>query len=246
MVPFLTVGYPDLDTSLRLVNVAIDSGADIVELGIPFSDPLADGLEIQFSSQVALDNGVSLKKVFAVVGAIRRRSDIPLILMGYYNPLLVFGIHRAVSVACRQGADGFIVPDLPVEEARAFRSEVGAVDLSSTFLVAPTSSPERVEQIDKACSDFVYAVAVTGVTGTSHNFTRTTDMYLRRLKRRLSKPFVAGFGVSTADSARRMCRQADGVVIGSALIRIFRQSSDRRSGLRAVGRFLKNLRDVIQ
>ncbi len=246
LVPFLTVGYPSLSGSLDLVKAAVDSGADFVELGMPFSDPLADGPEIQHSSQIALANGTSLRDVLKCVEATRRYTDIPIILMGYFNPVLVYGLNAFAADAKAAGVDGFIIPDLPVEEAAPFKVQLDKHRLSSVFLVAPTTPPKRRRLIDRACSDFVYAVTVTGVTGTGHKLGNSTDAYLRELKRLLTKPFVAGFGVSTPATARRLSRIADGVVVGSALIRACREARSRKEGIRSVERLLKGLRRVLK
>jgi tryptophan synthase alpha chain len=245
LVPFFTAGYPDLKTTIALVKAAEQAGADMVELGMPFSDPLADGPEIQQSSKAALDNGANLRELLKAVRTLRSQVDLPLVLMGYYNPVLSYGEKKFLLQAASAGVDGFIIPDLPVDEATEFRLGVQSHDMSAIFLVAPTSSPERVELIDKQSTDFVYAVTVTGVTGSGRTFGADTDAYLRRLKRSLSKPFVAGFGVSSPESARRLARYADGVVIGSALVKIIRDAPNRRSCLRQIEKFLSSVRRAL-
>jgi len=242
LVPFFTAGFPDFRTSLDLVEVACDCGADLVELGMPFSDPLADGPLIQYSSRVALANGINLRKILTGVEALRARVQKPIILMGYYNPVLTYGQDRFLTEAAAAGVDGFIIPDLPVEEAAAFRDAAKHRELSVVFLVAPTSSEERIALIDRRSTDFVYAVTVTGVTGTCKAFDQSTDRYLRRLRTTLRKRFVAGFGVSSPEIARRLTRYADGVVIGSALVGILRAAKSRQAALRQVARFLKAVR----
>ncbi|MBD3258163.1 tryptophan synthase subunit alpha [candidate division GN15 bacterium] len=242
LVPFFTVGYPGLATSLDLIKVSIDAGADMVELGMPFSDPMADGPEIQFSSSVALKRGIDLTSVLKTAEQTRRYSDLPIILMGYYNPVHSHGLERFVKDSADAGVDGFIIPDLPVEEGNRFRELLDQHDLSAVFLVAPTSPPNRVSLIDAASTDFVYAVTVAGVTGGNKKFDRSVDKYLKGLRKALTKPFVAGFGVSSPESARRLGRYADGVVIGSALIRTYRTAPDRDSGIRSVGKLLADIR----
>jgi len=246
LVPFFTAGYPDLKTSLLLVRAAVDSGADMVELGMPFSDPMADGPAIQFSSHAALERGISLKKILAGVGGIRRSVDAPLILMGYYNPVFAYGPDLFLRDCSRAGVDGLIIPDLAVEEASSYRASIVANDLSALFLVAPTSSPERVKLIEKTSTDLVYAVTVTGVTGAGKVFGADTDTYLKYLKRVLIKPFVAGFGVSSPEAAIRMCRHADGVVIGSALVDIVRKAANRKVAVTRVARFLSGVSKAIK
>ncbi len=245
LVPFFTVGYPDFRKSLEFVNAGLDAGADLVELGMPFSDPMADGPDIQLSSQVALEAGVDMRAVFRAVRSLRQHSDIPIILMGYYNPVFAFGVDRFAREARRAGVDGLIIPDLPVEEADELRQSARRDELSLIFLVAPTSSADRIKMIDRACSDFVYAVTTTGVTGSRFGFDRSTDAYLKALRSRLSKPFVAGFGVSSPRTARQLSRYADGAVIGSALIRTYRQARTHQSGLARVGRLLRSIRQAL-
>jgi len=231
--------------TLELVRVAADQGADIVELGMPFSDPMADGPQIQYSSQYALARGTTIRQTLKLVGKIRPRLTIPIILMGYYNPIIAYGMVPFLSDAKASGVNGFIIPDLPVDEAATYCAETKKNQLSAVFLVSPTSTSERIKLIDNRSSDFVYAVTVTGVTGTSATFSRETDDYLKRLKKELAKPFVAGFGVGSPDSARRLCRYADGVVIGSALVQIQRAASGRRMAASDVAKFLGRIRSAI-
>jgi tryptophan synthase alpha chain len=245
LVPFFTAGFPDMKTSLELVEVAEDCGCDIVELGMPFSDPLADGPEIQYSSKVALDGGTTLKGILRAVAHLRRQCRVPLVLMGYYNPIIAFGEGRFLRAAGRAGVDGLIIPDLPLSEAGNVAASAEKEDLSMIFLVAPTSTRERITQIDLASTDLVYAVTVAGVTGIGKHFPPDTDRYLLQLRRNLSKPFVAGFGVSSPGTARRLSRYADGVVIGSALVRLIRESRSRRDMIRRVRRFLRSIRNVL-
>ena len=245
LVPFFTAGFPDMKTSLELVRAATDSGADIVELGMPFSDPMADGPEIQYSSKVALDGGTSIRVILKAVSGLRRRCDVPLVLMGYYNPVIAFGESKFLNASRRAGVDGLIIPDLPLSEAGPVSAAAEKQDLSMIFLVAPTSTRERIRQIDLASTDLVYAVTVAGVTGVGKHFPRDTDRYLLQLRRNLSKPFVAGFGVSSPQTARRLSRYADGVVIGSALVRLIRESRNRRETVTRVSRFLESVRKAL-
>lgn len=245
LVPFFTAGFPNLRVTTELVRAAEDAGADFVELGVPFSDPLADGPDIQFSSFRALQSGVDLHTVLSLVERIRRFSDIPLILMGYFNPVFAYGLRRYMVDAAAVGVDGNIIPDLPVEESKGLREAGSLFDLSSIFLVAPTSTTARIRMIETACTDFIYAVTVTGVTGAGRTFSRTTDAYLKKLRRILKRPFVAGFGVSDPAAAARLCRYADGVVIGSALVRIICGQRHTGDAGRQVGRFLNQIRRAI-
>ncbi|MEA3296758.1 MAG: tryptophan synthase subunit alpha [candidate division Zixibacteria bacterium] len=245
LVPFFTFGFPDIKTSLDLVRVAFDSGVDIVELGVPFSDPMADGPEIQLSSKVALDQGTTLRHVLDGVAILRKTSDIPIVLMGYYNPVLTYGKEKFVVHSRKHGVDGFIIPDLPIDESVDFTACVETNQLSMIFMVAPTTSRQRLTLIDRKTTDLVYAVTVTGVTGTGKTFDAGTETYLRYLKRNLSKPFVAGFGVDSPESAQRLCHYSDGVVIGSALVKIIRNAGSRQKCLSRVGKFLTSVRKAI-
>ncbi|MFH1687288.1 MAG: tryptophan synthase subunit alpha [bacterium] len=245
LIPFFTAGYPNMATTLEMVRVAADSGADMVELGFPFSDPLADGPLIQMSSWEAIQGGTTLASVLKVVAALRRFSDISIILMGYYNPVIAMGLEAFAKRAAGAGVDGLILPDVPVDESNSVRIAANRHNLSLIYLVAPTTTRPRLTQIDLASTEFVYAVTVTGVTGTGQRFSGETDRYLRQIRRTLSKPFVAGFGVSGPDDAVRLCRHADGVVIGSALVRLMATTRNLRDCRQQVGKFLSSLRRAL-
>ena len=245
LIPFFTAGYPDFKTSLEYAKVATEAGADMIELGVPFSDPLADGPQIQYSSFCALQKGISLKAILQGVQGLRSSIDTPFILMGYYNPIHVFGLNSFMKQASKSAVDGLIVPDLPFDEAVSYSKEMDRNKLSSVFLVAPTSSKARIKKIDEFSTDFVYAVTVAGVTGTGKVFSKVTDIYLEQLGRLLKKPFVAGFGVSDPKSAKRLCRYAEGVVIGSAFVNIVKESRTKRQSIVNVGRFVNRIRKAI-
>lgn len=245
LIPFFTAGFPSLSQSLELVAAATNAGADFIEIGVPFSDPLADGPEIQYSSYVALKKGISLKKILRAVEFIRKKSNVPIILMGYYNPILAYGEKLFMADAHNAGVDGLIVPDLSIDEAGQYKKVADQFNLSTIFLVAPTSSSERIKRIEKLSSDFVYAVTVTGVTGAGKVFDHTTDNYLQGLQKTLKKKFVAGFGVSSPETARRLTKHSDGLVIGSKLISLVRNSGNGRESTRAVEKFLIQIRKAI-
>ena len=245
LVPFLTAGYPSLSEAMELVSVAEASGADMVEIGLPFSDPLADGPEIQFSSHQALAGGISTASIFDQVQKARQRTNIPIVFMGYYNPLLARGQERFLADTASAGVDGLIIPDLPVEEGESFKKTCDSHDLSTIFLVAPTTSEARIRKIDRFSTGFVYAVTVTGVTGTGKVFDRSTDNYLKKLRSILKNRFVAGFGVSSADNARRLVSASDGVVIGSAIVKIIRDSKNKKERRQRIEKFLTSIRKAI-
>jgi len=245
LIPFFTAGFPNWKTSLELISMAVDCGADFIEIGIPFSDPLADGPEIQYSSFVALKNGTSLRKILSGVETLRRNIKVPLILMGYYNPLLTYGESEFMTDAKNAGVDGLIVPDLSIDETVRYKKLADQNDISTVFLVAPTSTKERIKKIEKLSSDFVYAVTVTGVTGGGKVFDKQTDNYLKDLRKTLKKKFVAGFGVSSADTARRLVKHSDGIVIGSKLVSLIRESKNGKAATKAVAKLLTQIRKAI-
>lgn len=243
LVPFFTAGFPTLDDSGTLIRTAAECGADFIEIGIPFSDPLADGPQIQHSSQVALTQGSTLPAILKFAQRMRHEVSVPLVFMGYYNPILACGLESFCRNAA-QWVDGLIVPDLPVEEGSELKSAAEAEGMSVLFLVAPTSSVERIAKISKASTDLVYAVMLRGVTGSATN-DKDTAAYLRRLKKHLTKPFIAGFGISTAERAKQIVEYADGVVVGSVLAALIRESSDFAAGQKKVAALLNSLRSAI-
>ncbi len=245
MIPFFTAGFPSKNKFLDLIEVAIDSGSDIIEIGLPFSDPLADGPEVQYSSHIVLEKNIKLNDIFNLIEKIRLFSEIPLVLMGYYNPILTYGEKRFFKKVKSLGVDGLIIPDLPVDEAEEYTQLMKITGLSSIFLVSPTSENDRIKAIDKLSSDFVYAVTVTGVTGTGKVFDKATDNYLKKLSHQVNKKIVAGFGVSSANDAKRLTKYTDGVVIGSAFIKIIRNEISFYSALIKVGKLLKSIRNAI-
>jgi tryptophan synthase alpha chain len=215
---FLTAGYPAGDSTPSLVLSLAAAGADIIEIGMPFSDPLADGPVIQQSSAIALQNGVTIAGIFDGIRTIRKSSPVPLVLMGYVNPILSYGSDRFFRDAASSGVDGVILPELTLEESVRFRAGISGNGLSQILLVAPTTPAERIRAIDAASTGFLYCVSTTGVTGSAGK--GTPDEFLARVKACAKKnPVLVGFGISTADGARHAARLSDGVIIGSALIR---------------------------
>ena len=225
LMPYFTIGYPDYKTSLDIVEGCVRAGADLMELGMPFSDPLADGPTIQHSTQVALENGVTVRHCLDAVKQLRSRGvTIPLILMGYINPILAFGLERFVSEAAYSGASGFIIPDLPPEEAEVFQSLCRQNDLDQVFLLPPNSTDERVQYISRQSSGFVYLVSVLGITGERASLPVELDHFVKRVRSQTKKPLAVGFGISTPQQATAVGEIADGVIVGSALIKTAGQS----------------------
>lgn len=219
LIPFVTAGYPSLATSEALVRALVRGGADLVEIGVPFSDPLADGATVQRTSQRAIANGIRLVDCLEL--AFRLRSEhgvsLPLVLMGYYNPILAYGPARFAADAAALGVDGVIVPDLPTEESDELLAACRAHGRDLIFLVAPTSTDERLAEVGRRASGFVYCVSLTGVTG-ARQALPDLAAYLARVRRHTNLPLAVGFGVSTAEHVRQIGAAADGAVVASALI----------------------------
>jgi tryptophan synthase alpha chain len=218
LVPFLTAGYPTLAESEELFLALARGGADVIEIGVPFSDPLADGATIQRTSERAIANGVTLRDCLALVGRLRERGvTVPLVLMGYYNPILRYGVERFAADAAAAGADGFIVPDLPTEESDDLLQACRANSRDLIFLLAPTSTDERIANVAERASGFIYCVSLTGVTG---GRTDLPDLrpYLGRVRAKTDLPLAIGFGISSPDHVRQVGAVADGAIVGSALI----------------------------
>jgi len=226
LILYLTVGFPDLETTLALVPTIVAAGADIIELGIPFSDPLADGATIQRSSYAALQRGVTLETCLAACQELRTRGvEVPLILMGYYNPVLHYGLERFTEACAASGADGVIVPDLPPEEAGSLLQECRRRGIDVIFLLAPTSTDERIAAVCRASQGFIYCVSLTGVTGARHDLASGLPAFIARVRQHTDLPLAVGFGISSPAHVETIAATADAAVIGSALIDIIDKSS---------------------
>lgn len=226
LIPYITPEFPVKGTTVPLILALESAGASMMEIGIPFSDPLADGPTIQHSSGVAISNGVNISVVLALVKEARTKTNIPLILMGYINPIIHYGMEKFVIDAKTSGVDGVIVPDLPPEESASFRAMCTANELSVVFLIAPTSSDERIRFIDAASTDFSYCVSITGVTGARKSLADDLGSFLQRVKKNTKKPFVVGFGIESKEQVSAIGTMANGVVVGSALIRAMQDATD--------------------
>lgn len=218
LVTFITAGDPGIESTPGLVALLGKAGADIVELGIPYSDPLADGPTIQASSQRALDRGVTPPMVLDLVQKSRALTDVPIVLMTSYNLVLIYGLERFAKDAVEAGADGAILTDLPPEEAGPWKSVADAAGLATVFLVAPTSTAERIKLITSNSTGFVYCVSRTGVTGARHELPADLVDLLSSIKAATDKPLCVGFGVSTPTHVAQVAAAADGAVVGSALV----------------------------
>ncbi len=227
LMPYFTLGYPDPATSLDVVEAIAGAGADLIELGVPFSDPLADGPTIQHSTQVALEQGVNAAQCIEMVAELRARGVTqPFMLMGYVNPILAFGAERFVTVATAAGADGLIVPDLPPEEAVEIEIVCEARGRALVYLLAPTSPPERIELLAGRTTGFLYLVSLAGVTGARDALPPHLADFVQRVRAVACTPLAVGFGISTPEQARAVGQLADGVIVGSALIKAAGQGDD--------------------
>lgn len=243
LVAYVTCGDPDLATTREIVLAAIEAGADVIELGVPFSDPVADGPVIQRASERALKHGTSLAQVLTLAAEIRQQAQSTgLIVFSYLNPILRMGLKKFCKVARAAGVDGALVTDLPVEEAGAYLSAMREHDLSPVFLAAPTSSDERLKRIASASRGFVYAVSRTGVTGQRQQLAGDAQKLVKRLRRVTKLPIALGFGISSPAQFREVGEFADAVVVGSAIVETIERNRGREP--EAVGTFIGNLTAV--
>src|SRR5262245_5273604 len=242
LIPYFTAGDPSLALTRQLVVEAAQRGGDIVELGIPFSDPLADGPVVQRAAQRALAAGVTLPRVLELVREMRGDVTAPIVFLTYYNPVLAFGLKAFCQSAAEAGVDGLIVADLPPEEAGPLRAEADPVDLDVIHFVAPTSTPERMRKIAKAAGGFIYMVSLTGVTGVRSELPSDLAAHLRTLRGITTKPVCVGFGISTPDQAALVGRYADGVIVGSAIVSLVERHATSPDLLQTVGDFIAALK----
>ena len=241
LVIYLCAGDPDLKTTEKLVVAAAEAGADVIELGVPFSDPTADGPAIQRAAERSLRGGTTLTKVLDTVQAIRRRTDTAILLFGYYNPVLGYGEKKLVDDAAQSGADGFLIVDLPPEESDGLR--LPAVDKGLDFvpLVAPTSNPERVAQAGTVATSFIYYVSMTGVTGSQATDLKSAAERAGQLQRDVGRPVALGFGVKTRADVAAVAPYVDGVVVGSAVVRVIEDAANPEAAVTAVRDLVSDL-----
>jgi tryptophan synthase alpha chain len=241
---FVTAGFPEKDATKDIIIQLDRSGVDFIELGIPFSDPVADGPVIQQASQKALNNGITLKKIIQIVAEIRKESQIPIILMGYLNPVYQYGFDAFFNYASRAGADGLILPDWPLEESAVYADTLKSLDLDLIHLIAPNTSKERIKQIDKSSTSFIYCVAYTGVTGRS-GINSQSQAFINNLNTLLSKPHLIGFGVKSHNDFKYYGRFADGVIIGSAFINLL-EKTIKNEREQMIARFVRSIKEEQQ
>ncbi|HUX66951.1 MAG TPA: tryptophan synthase subunit alpha [Terriglobales bacterium] len=240
LVPYITAGDPSLEATVAIALALAEAGADIVELGVPFSDPVADGPVIQAASERALGRGVRLEEVLEAAGRIRQQSEVGLLLFSYYNPLLQYGLERFAGAAAAAGCDGVLATDLIPEEASAYRAAARGAGLDTVFLAAPTSPDARLRAIGEASSGFVYAVSRLGVTGARATVADSAQELVGRLRRQTRLPIALGFGLSRREQVEAVAAYADGAVVGTALVERIAQAAPGGAAA-AAGEFLRSL-----
>jgi tryptophan synthase alpha chain len=240
-IPFITAGDPDLSATARLLIELAKAGADIIELGVPFSDPVADGEVIQRASERALRNGVTVQAVLTCAKNVRQHTDVPIVLFSYFNPLLQFGLEAFGPAAKEAGIDGVLVTDLIPEEAETWTKNLRRHQLDPIFLVAPTTSDKRLAQIAQQAQGFIYAISRTGVTGQRDEMTRDAEALVKRVRAVSDLPVAVGFGISTPEQVRAVWRFADAAVVGSAIVSEIERLSSRSNLVNRIGEFARRL-----
>ena len=243
LVAFFTAGDPDLSASKDIFSTIEKHGADMVEIGVPFSDPLADGPTIQASSHRSLKNGTTLKKIVQLVTDIRKTSELPVILMTSFNPIFVYGQKDFVADSIKAGVDGLIIPDLPPEEAESFLEITE--DLDMIFLLAPTSTADRIRHIGKLSRGFIYYISLTGTTGTKESLSVGLNDKVCEIKKSVSLPVFIGFGISGPEQAKQAAEAGDGVILGSAIVKIIENNHDPIERDRKLGAFISSIQKAI-
>jgi tryptophan synthase alpha chain len=242
LVAFFTAGDPDLSASKDIFSVIEKAGADIIELGVPFSDPLADGPVIQASAHRSLQNGTTLGKIIELVKDIRSQSQLPIVLMSSFNPVFVYGQAKFVEDAVNAGVDGVILPDLPPEEAGKFLRFANAKSLDTIFLLAPTSTPDRIQMVGEASKGFIYYVSLTGTTGTKEALAKNLEEKVSAIKNEVKLPVLVGFGISGPEQAKEAGQCSDGVIIGSAIVKLIESHSDPVERDKKITEFISSIK----
>jgi tryptophan synthase alpha chain len=231
---FFTAGFPELESAKRIAKKLEESGVDMIEIGIPFSDPIADGPTIQESNKIALDKGMTVKLLLEQIKEIRKDVSLPIILMGYLNPVLQYGFDNFCREAAKNGVDGLILPDMPLDEYHAvYKNVIDEAKLSVSFLVSPSTSEARIRKIDEMSGGFIYAVSSSSTTGAKNDFTSEQENYFRKLKSmNLKNPFLIGFGISSHQTFLKACQYSSGAIIGSAFINHLKNNSNFESTIK--------------
>jgi tryptophan synthase alpha chain len=245
LVVYLTAGDPDLETTRRLILCLQEAGVDILEIGVPFSDPTADGPTIQAASQRALRNGATLSNILDMIESVREICDTPIVLFGYYNPIFSYGNDRFAIRAKKAGVDGILVVDLPTEESQELRKYTDKAGLDFICLVAPTTDDNRIGHISKKSSGFLYYISITGVTGTAKPVIENIRSDVQRIRRITSLPLVIGFGISTPEQASEIASYADGIVIGSAFVHLVEKNSADENLIGIASSFARSIKNTL-
>jgi tryptophan synthase alpha chain len=226
LIAYVTVGYPTIEATLKVVPLLAENGCDIIELGIPFSDPLADGVTIQKSSFHALQNGVTPRLCLELAGQLSQKVDIPLIFMTYYNPVLKYGLDKFSTACADAGISGIIIPDLPPDEGSDLEATSQGQGLDLIYLLAPTSTEERIRLAAERSRGFIYLVSITGVTGARDRLPADLEAFVTRVRKLATQPLCVGFGISTPEQAGQIARIADGVIVGSRIIQLMEKDEE--------------------
>ncbi|MFH1094446.1 MAG: tryptophan synthase subunit alpha [Candidatus Omnitrophota bacterium] len=242
-VAYISAGFPDIKKTHELADILIRNKVDFIELGMPFSDPVADGPVIQRSSALALARGMSMIKYFQIIKDLRKRTEIPLIMMSYYNPIFKYGIKKFAKAASISGLDGVIVPDLPPEESGELNKALLINSIAQIFLISPLTSPERIKKNSRISSGFIYYVSLAGVTGTRNTLGADLAKQVRLIKKTSKTPVFVGFGVSNPEHVKKVNKVADGVIVGSALIKIINESINKKQLEIKISRFIRSMQN---
>ena len=242
LIPYVTVGYPSIEATLEVVPLLASSGCDIVELGIPFSDPLADGVTIQKASFCALKNGVTPKLCLEVAKELSHKVDIPLVFMTYFNPVFSYGLEEFCGACVSSGVSGLIIPDLPPDEGSDLEAISRRKDIDLIYLLSPTSTEERIRLVTDKSRGFIYLVSVAGVTGARDRLPEDLEPFVTRVRRAAKQPLCVGFGISTPEQARQVAEVADGVIIGSRMIQLMEAGGE---SMLLIQNFIRQLRDAL-
>jgi tryptophan synthase alpha chain len=241
LIAYITVGYPSVETTLKVVPLLASSGCDIVELGIPFSDPLADGVTIQNASFHALKKGVTTRLCLKVARELRQKTTIPLAFMTYFNPVFSYGLEKFCSDCTSSGIDGLIIPDLPPDEGSQLEAVAQNNGLDLIYLLSPSSNEERIKLVAQRSRGFIYLVSVTGITGARDSLPTDLGAFVNRVRKMANQPLCVGFGISTAEQAGQIAQLADGVIVGSRIIQLM----EADDALRSLCNFIKKLRKAL-